>query len=250
MSLLHNDRVFRYLTRWIVCGVHTDEPVCALSFDDGPSRRNTPRLLDLLERHDCRATFFVLGKHVHRSPHLLKRIAAAGHEIGNHTYHHPYLTLCPNWLIRREVEQAGRIIEQIVGERPSLFRPPAGWFNQRTLRVVEDLGYSTVLGDVYPRDPRRPGVQRIVDEVLGRVQPGSIVILHDGSTWGDLDRSQTLEAVDQIIPQLGDRGLRLVTVSELLEAGAVLRPDTLDQRPVSNGENDGGMGVHRDRATP
>jgi len=231
MSLLHNQHVFRFLTRWIICGVHTDERVCALTFDDGPSRRHTPRLLEQLERHGCPATFFVLGRHARHSPRLLERMAAAGHEIGNHTYNHIYLNLCPNWLARRDIVRTGELIEGITGTRPQLLRPPTGWFNQRILRLIDKLGYKTVLGDVYPRDPRRPGTQRIVELVMRHVQPGSIIILHDSSSWGDFDRSQTLEAVDQIVPRLKDLDFRLLTVSELIERGSVLRPETIDHRP-------------------
>jgi peptidoglycan/xylan/chitin deacetylase (PgdA/CDA1 family) len=97
------------------------------------------------------------------------------------------------------------------------------------VRVVEELGYQLVLGDVYPSDPRRPGVERIVRSITERTQPGSIVILHDSSTWGDLDRGQTLAAVEEFVPVLRERGFSFVTVSELIERGAVLRPGSVDR---------------------
>jgi peptidoglycan/xylan/chitin deacetylase (PgdA/CDA1 family) len=99
-------------------------------------------------------------------------------------------------------------------------RPPQGAFTKRTLDIVEEIGYTTVVGDVYPRDPHRPGTQKIIDRVLDRTVSGSIIILHDGATSKGSDRSQTVEATKEIVPRLQEKGFNFVTVSQLLDTAA------------------------------
>lgn len=203
------------VTERIFWRADTSEPIVALSFDDGPNPTYTPRLLDILAKHDVHATFFLIGRYVAKSPDIAKAIVAGSHEIGNHTYKHRMLPLLSDREVEREIRKTHKIIVETTDYVPDFFRPPMGLCTRRTVNVIEACGYKTVVGDVYPRDPNKPGSQKIVDRILMRTQPGSLIILHDGGNSRNVDRSQTLAAVDEIIPRLKDRGFRFVRLSEL-----------------------------------
>jgi peptidoglycan/xylan/chitin deacetylase (PgdA/CDA1 family) len=189
----------------------------ALTFDDGPHELSTPALLDTLAAHDTPATFFTVGKHLENHPDIARQIAAAGHEIGNHTYSHALLSLLSRGQIRKEIKKAEEILSGLLGLTPKYLRPPNGLVSRRVLDIAEDMGYRVVIGDVYPRDPHRPGTARIVSRILSRCESGSIIILHDGGNTRRVDRSQTVAAVERLIPILEEKGFRFVTLSGLLD---------------------------------
>lgn len=220
MNLLHSKRVFGYLSKHLVCRVPLQEKRVAFTFDDGPNPSVTPRLLELLARHRARATFFLIGRNVERYPELAADIAARGHEIGNHTMNHVLLPILPRAMMLREMEGASRAIHAATGRRPQLFRPPMGWFSRSMLHTLAESGYRGVLGDVYPQDVNRPGVGTITERVLGRIAPGSIVILHDGSILGPADRSQAVDALETILDRLSAQSFAFDTVTGLLEAAS------------------------------
>lgn len=219
MTLLHTKRFSGWARGHLLCRVEEAPGRFALTFDDGPSPRTTPALLDLLARHGARATFFMLRGNVARAPDVARRIVADGHEAGVHGDRHWPLPLLPPWAIRAEVEDCATLIERTVSRRPRFYRPPFGLMMPGQAGFVRRMGFEPVLGDVYPEDPRRPGVDRIVARVLPRLVAGSILILHDGSAFGDPDRSQTLAALDVILPHCRRAGLAAVTVRELLDGG-------------------------------
>jgi len=194
----------------------TDEPKIAVTFDDGPHAISTPQILDLLEKFKVSATFFLVGKHLEKHPEIAREMVNAGHEIGNHTYSHSLLYLSTKKRIRDEISRTDALLRNIDGAEPKFFRPPAGFFTKRVLDIVEQMGYKTVVGDVYPRDPHLPGKKKIVDRVLQRTVAGSIIILHDGGNTPRVDRSQTLEALSEIIPGLKNKGFEFLTLSALL----------------------------------
>jgi peptidoglycan/xylan/chitin deacetylase (PgdA/CDA1 family) len=202
----------------MVCRVERRPGVFALTFDDGPSANTTPRILDRLARHGARATFFMLAGNVLRYPDIVRRMVAEGHEPALHGDLHVPLPLLPAALVRRELERAMFAVLDVSGFRPQHYRPPFGLLLPSQARLVRRLGYRPVLGDVYPEDPRRPGVRRIVERVMRRLRAGSILILHDGSPLGDVDRTQTLEALDIILEQSAELGIRAVAVRELLDS--------------------------------
>ena len=200
----------------VVWSVDTDEKVAAFTFDDGPNEIYTPQLLDILAQKELKATFFLLGKHVEKYPEIVKRIHSEGHEIGNHSFNHSLLLLYTKSYVKRQIESTSALIEKTVGLTPSYFRPPMGLFTPSMLDAVSESGMTAVVGEVYPRDPYRPGTDKIVERVLSRIKPGSIVILHDSGTFGKVDRSQTVAAVSILIDRLRDQGYRFLTVGELL----------------------------------
>ena len=187
----------------------------AITFDDGPSE-STPRLLELLAVHQTPATFFMCGKNVRRCPSIARAVAAAGHEIGNHSDSHPHLQFRSPEFIYRELALAQETIRATTDSIPRLFRPPYGvrWFGLR--KAQERLGLMGVMWTVIGRDWRWP-TRRIAKLLLGGAGNGAIFCLHDGRTIErEPDIRATLDAVDYIIPVLKDRGFGFETVSQIL----------------------------------
>jgi cellulose synthase/poly-beta-1,6-N-acetylglucosamine synthase-like glycosyltransferase/peptidoglycan/xylan/chitin deacetylase (PgdA/CDA1 family) len=190
----------------------------ALTFDDGPDPRWTPRIADALMRLHAPATFFVVGSEVVRHPDVVRRLHREGFELGNHTFTHADVTALPGWERRLQIGLTDNALAGTVGIRPRLFRPPysstpAG-ATTRQMHAIESVarqGYDVVLTDLDGEDWRRPGVPEIVASATPQGGRGGIILLHDGGG----DRSQTVRAIERLVPQLRARGFRLVTVSEL-----------------------------------
>jgi peptidoglycan-N-acetylglucosamine deacetylase len=192
-----------------------DRPAVALTFDDGPSE-STPALLEILDRHKVTATFFMCGKNVERLPEVARSVAAAGHEIGNHTDSHPRLDFRSPGFIYRELASAQEKILSHTGATPRLFRAPYGvrWFGLKTAQ--ERLGLLGVMWGTIGRDWKWPA-PRVANLFLDRAGNGHIYCLHDGRTTEPApDIGTTLAAVNAIIPALKERGLRFETVSQIL----------------------------------
>jgi peptidoglycan/xylan/chitin deacetylase (PgdA/CDA1 family) len=177
----------------------------ALSFDDGPSLTQTPAILAILDRLHAKATFFEEGRHVHGREALMRRIVAGGDEIGNHSYHHPR---DPGY---GELAATDRRIHAATGFEPCLFRPPYGLVDNRVTAAARRARLEMVLWSVDSHDDRDPGVEAIRANAVRFAEPGSIVLMHDGG-----HHPQTVRALPAVIRGLRSRGLRLVTVTDLL----------------------------------
>ncbi|HHW43706.1 MAG TPA: polysaccharide deacetylase family protein [Desulfotomaculum sp.] len=201
----------------VITHVTTGEKLIALTFDDGPDPLYTDRILAVLEKYHARATFFVLGQHVQQYPHLVRREIAAGHEVGVHGYRHVFLTRQPLYITLSQLKRSEELIVQATGYRPVYFRPPFGFYNPVVLKAVMDRGYRVVLWtpEMDPRDYTDPGVQVIARRIISGARNGDIVLLHDHGG----DRTQTVQALEQILRVLGARGYKFVTLTELLENG-------------------------------
>lgn len=193
------------------------QPKIALTFDDGPNEPYTSQVLEVLRANDIRATFFLVGKRVEQSPDSARAIVGAGHAIGNHSYGHPDMAWQSTAAVEREVEYGEAAIAAATGKRPRIFRPPFGSIYPVMLREIEHLGYTVIQWSLAARDWRRPGAKRIAHRILSRAHNGAIILLHDGNGTRGGDRSQTVEAIKVIIPELKRRGFQFVTVPELLE---------------------------------
>ncbi|MBL7995313.1 polysaccharide deacetylase family protein [bacterium] len=209
------ERLGRLLIKRVVWRNHTDEKQIALTFDDGPHPIYTPQILEILNEHSVPATFFLIGKHLTKYPGIARHIAELGNEIANHTYSHMLLLKLSDEEIKREIQCTHDLLFELNGQKPRFLRPPMGLFSKRVLDVIEKSGYRTVVGDVYPRDPHRPGKDKLVKRILARTQAGSIIILHDGGNTEVVDRSQTVNALKEVIPMLKQRGFEFVTLSEM-----------------------------------
>ncbi|MEV7782874.1 polysaccharide deacetylase family protein [Kitasatospora sp. NPDC088351] len=197
------------------------EPDCArlacvaLTFDDGPSPASEA-LLDDLDAAQVKATFFVVGEQVGSWPGSLRRAAAEGHAIGNHSFTHPALGTATPAQVRDELTGGEDAIEEVTGVRPALVRPPFGSYNA----AVRSFGRALVLWDVDTGDWDHHDPAQVLDRVEDGVRPGSIVLMHDAE-----EQRQTLAVVPQLIRNLRDAGYTLVTVPELL-VPAVPTPGT------------------------
>src|SRR5690349_15995119 len=218
MTLLHTRRFAGWARGHLLCRVENVPDRFALTFDDGPHPGATPRILDALARHGAKATFFVLAPNVRRHPHLIQRMTHEGHEVAVHGDRHWPLPLLPPMLIRREILKCSAAVCAAGGMKPLLYRPPFGFMMPGQSGFVRRLGFTSVLGDVYPEDAQNPGVERIVRRVLRRLTAGSILILHDGSALRGIERQQTVDALELILDHATRSGLGAVTVTELLEA--------------------------------
>ncbi|SCL16647.1 bifunctional polysaccharide deacetylase/glycosyltransferase family 2 protein [Micromonospora inyonensis] len=209
------------------------ERTVALTFDDGPDPEWTPKVLDLLKRHGARATFFVVGARVNEHPELVRRMLAEGHEIGSHTYTHADLAAVPGWRRELELSLTRKAIAGVTGREVTLFRPP---FSSQpaaltapeyaALREAAGTGHVAVLADRDTKDWQRPGVPEIVAAATPERGRGAVVLMHDGGG----DRSQTLAALDTLIPALTGQGYRFTTVSAGIGAPASTVPAAVDSR--------------------
>ncbi|PYJ20400.1 MAG: hypothetical protein DME99_10110, partial [Verrucomicrobia bacterium] len=191
----------------------------AITFDDGPDSRWTPKILDILKAANVKAAFFLVGVNAERYPELVRRIVNEGHEIGNHTYYHPNLALCWPEHIRLELNATQLLLETITGRATTLFRPPYAADTSPTqlseltpLQIAEDLNYLGVLESIDPQDWAKPGADIILRRVKQQRRDGSIILLHDAGG----DRSQTVEALPRILDWLHARGDTVVSLSTLL----------------------------------
>jgi len=185
-------------------------PVVAMTFDDGPHPSLTPQLLDILAERQIRATFYMIGSRIPRQPELTRRVAAAGHEIGNHTWSHPSLSGLGDAAILSELDRTTQVIFDTVGRPPVTMRPPYGNLNGRQrLMVFRARNLPTVLWSVDPQDWRRPGAGVVASRIVTASHPGAVILAHD-------IQSGTVSAMPSTLDTLIARGYQFVTVSELI----------------------------------
>ncbi len=191
----------------------TEEKKIALTFDDGPSKRNTQEILSILAEYDIKATFFVIGSNAEKDPERIRMIFDAGHEIGNHTYTHCYISKVSEEELRREINKTEEILINVTGVRPIVFRPPGGYYDDASIAVLEEMGYRNVLWSVDTRDWSIPSSEKIVSKIEDSAGSGDIILFHDLED----KRLPTPAALRKIIPYLIENGYEFVTVSQLLE---------------------------------
>ena len=209
--------------RGTIYRVPSQNKVVALTFDDGPSSKWTPLILDELKKAGVKATFFMLGEHVAKYPDVARRVAQEGHEIGNHTYtHHVLLYYKPDELIK-EVRDAQNIIYNTTGQVTRYFRPPKAWVTNQEKAQLQEMGYKVVLWSLNSKDWVSFDDKYIVKYIIHHVRPGDIILFHDSggvfSTEGG-NRKETVLAILRIIERLKERGYSFVTVSELVNSSA------------------------------
>ncbi len=201
----------------LVRGPRDSKSVC-LTFDDGPSAQFTGQILDILREHHVPATFFVCGTNVEENPDLLRRIVAEGHEVGNHTYSHPFMFFKSRRRMADEIDRTQSAIEKVAGFRPTLFRPPYGsrWFglvptlSERGMRLIQ----WSAAGYDWKKDAA--GITR---SILHAIEPGAIILLHDGRETrpaNEIDRSPTVQALPDLIAGARRGGYRFVPLKDFI----------------------------------
>ncbi len=181
----------------------------AITFDDGPFPIYTTLLLDTLDHLGLKGTFFVVGEQVQRYPYFARAIVNAGHEVGNHTFHHLRLSQLSERQIEEEITRAQEVIAEVTGQRPRYFRPPGGKYAIPVIRTATALGLTTVFWTANSGDYTQPGTAVLEAKILGRVNSGGILLLHQGV-------GETIRILPQTTEVLRHRGLILTTVSGLL----------------------------------
>ena len=183
----------------------------ALTFDDGPWPETTLQILDILNKNDIKATFFWVGRYLNAFPELGKKVAVAGHAIGNHTWNHQYFKYSED-AAAKEIDRTSSLIEEVTGIDVTMFRPPGGILTNGLAAYAQKKKYTVVMWSVDSLDWRN-SMQSLKDNVLRQASSGGIVLMHDGGG----NRSKTVEALPNIIAELRKQGYKFVTVPELLQ---------------------------------
>jgi len=196
--------------------VKPGDKVFALTFDDGPWPDYTEKILDVLEKHGVKATFFMVGQEVQRRPKLALAVRDAGHAVGTHSWDHPSRP-------RNAVDQIKRtdaIIKKTLGFYPTFFRPPYGILKNGMAKQAMKEKQAVLIWSADSNDWKKPGASRIASRIISQASPGGIALMHDGGG----SRDQTLAALPEIITKLQERGYELVTIPELLKRRYVAPP--------------------------
>jgi peptidoglycan-N-acetylglucosamine deacetylase len=201
------------LTPQLTYHIPTNQPLVALSFDDGPHPIFTPQVLDILRQHNAQATFFLIGERALCHPDLVDRIKAAGHEVANHYFRDGSLMLHSKAYFLRNLDKTEQAID-LTGASLKFFRPPGGLARPSQLRLARAHGYHCMLGSAYPHDPMHPPVWYIRWLVTKNLRSGTIIILHDGIS----NPSRTLQALPQILAAAHRKNLRIVSIGTLQAA--------------------------------
>lgn len=193
----------------------------ALTYDDGPNDPHTLHLLDVLAAAGVRATFFLIGRYAAQRPELVRRIARAGHVLGNHTFHHPNLVFASSRELRAELRDCQRALQDAAGVEVRLFRPPWGARRPEVLRIARDEeGLETVLWSLNSRDYALHNAEMVRRRVVRGVAQsggGDVVLMHDGDQrrMGG-ERGHTVQATEALLDRLLDDGYEFVTVPEMM----------------------------------
>ncbi|MDH4140130.1 MAG: polysaccharide deacetylase family protein [Coriobacteriia bacterium] len=187
------------------------DKVVALTFDDGPWPGQTELILEILEKEDIKATFFMIGMWAKKYPAIARKVAEAGHQIGNHSYSHRNLAAARNGTLEREISFGQKAVRRATGVNPTWFRAPGGNMSSTAAKEVRAAGLRIVTWSVDPQDWRKPKPGPLARKVIREVEPGSVILLHDGGG----DRSATIRALPWIIHNLQREGYDFVTLDEL-----------------------------------
>ena len=191
--------------------VDTDKPQIALSFDAAWGNEDTQQILDVLKKHDVKVTFFMTGGWVEKFPEDVKAIAAAGHDLGNHSENHKHMSELSSADCTTEIMEVHNRVKELTGVEMTLFRPPYGDYNDTLIDAANASGYHVVQWDVDSLDWKNLGIQSILDTVLNHkhLGNGSIILCHNGADY-------TKDALDQMITGLKEAGYELVPLSQLI----------------------------------
>ena len=192
-----------------IYNVKRDDKVIAISFDAAWGDEQTQTLIDILAEFDIKTTFFVVGDWVDKYPHQIKALHEAGHEIMNHSNKHPYMTKLSREQMETELNSCNDKIEAITGVRPTLFRAPYGDYNNAVVGCARDCGMFTIQWDIDSLDWKDLTPEQMYDRIVPKVQPGSIILFHNGGKY-------TPEALPNILQALIDDGYKIVKISDLI----------------------------------
>ena len=188
--------------------VDPEKKLIAFSFDDGPSRKNTEKILKALDKNNARATFFMLGQNAKYYPDLVKKVEESGNEIAGHSWNHPLLTKLGKKGVKKQMSQMNEAIASVNGSDVGLLRPPYGSINRTVKNTVKD---PLILWSIDTLDWKTLNADKTAAAILKQAKDGDIILMHD-------IHAPTAEAVKKVLPKLEKKGFQVCTVSELLEA--------------------------------
>jgi peptidoglycan/xylan/chitin deacetylase (PgdA/CDA1 family) len=192
----------------------------ALTYDDGPNDPHTMRLLEVLEKHQAHATFFLIGRYVRQRPEIVREIVQAGHVVGNHSFTHPLLIFRSEAEIKGQLEECQAALREAIGTPGNLFRPPFGGRRPAVMRAARQLRLQSVMWNVTGYDWTAPPAALIERNVAKQIRGGDVILLHDGGHKGmGADRSATVIATDHLIARYRSEGYDFVTIPKMMEAG-------------------------------
>lgn len=189
--------------------VDRDDNKISITLDGTWGANYTEEILEILDENDVKITFFFAGYWLEKYPELVKKIAAEGHEIGNHSYTHPHCNSLSREELTKELEKTTDLIEKLIGKRTSLFRPPFGEYNNRVIETATGLGYKVIQWSLDSLDWQEPGTDYIVKRILNKVNSGDIILMHNNAP-------DTPGALRILIPELKKRGYEIVQLSKLI----------------------------------
>ena len=203
LGVMNKDRLLP-----IYC-VDTEEKVVSISFDAAWGDQYTGEILEILDKYNVKTTFFLVGFWVDKYPDMVKKIKERGHDVENHSTTHPHMSKLSSEQIAKELNSTGDKIMEITGERPFLFRPPFGDYNNRLIETASQNGYYTIQWDVDSLDWKELGAKPVVDRVTRNVKKGSIVLFHNNAKY-------VLEYLPLVLERLQKDGYKIVPISELI----------------------------------
>jgi peptidoglycan-N-acetylglucosamine deacetylase len=217
LAMINNKNILKQYEDIIIKKGNISNKMIALTFDDGPDEDFTPQILDILKKYNIKATFFVVGQKVGWYPEVVKRASEEGHDIGNHTFSHINICKSSNEKISEEINKTQKIVKDLIGKEPTLFRPPYRAINENLFNVIKSKDMKVVLwSDLDTKDWSNPGVYNIVKEIESKSSNGTIILLHDYNKIRN-NKSQTIQALDEVIPKMQSLGYEFVTISEMIE---------------------------------
>lgn len=195
-----------------IYSVDTDKKICSISFDAAWGNEQTDGLLDTLDEYKVKTTFFLVGDWAKKYPESVKEIAKRGHDVGNHSATHAHMTQLPSADMLTELQTCNDRIEKLTGKRPTLFRPPYGDYDNNVVNTVMSLDMYCVQWNIDSLDWKDPSVDQIVQNCTSKLEPGSIILLHNGAT-------NTPEALPKVIEAIRAQGYKIVPISKILLKG-------------------------------
>ncbi|TCS90878.1 polysaccharide deacetylase family sporulation protein PdaB [Keratinibaculum paraultunense] len=208
-SNINISEVFSYKKELPIYSVETEEKKVAITFDASWGDDHTLDILDILDKYNVKSTFFLVGFWVDKYPEHVKEIYNRGHDVGNHSTNHPYMTKLSDEEIVKEINITEDKIEKIINEKPILFRAPFGDYDDRVINLCKENGYYVIQWDVDSLDWKEMGVQPVVDRVIRNVRNGSIILFHNNAKY-------VSEYLPIVIERLQNEGYEIVPVSQLI----------------------------------
>lgn len=189
--------------------VKREEKIVSISFDAAWGNEQTQHLLDILEKHNVKTTFFLVSMWVKKYPDSVKSIFDAGHDIGNHSSTHPHLPKLGEEKIRNEIEECNQEVENITGKKPILFRFPFGDYDNKSIEILKDLNMYPIQWDIDSLDWMDKTCDQMCDRIIPKLKPGSIILFHNGAKY-------TPDALETIIGKIESEGYKIIPISEII----------------------------------